>query len=54
MYMRDNKFWLYSSLEDLIDMDINYSEIEEEYVNDSINTTPFSDGAPKSSTEHAE
>lgn len=49
-----NYYWLYSSIEDLIDMDVDTLEIEEEITNDRTDTTSFGNGAPESSTNHTE
>ena len=52
--MYSNNCWLYFSLEEIVDMDINSIIEEEAPKDDRANPTPPSDGSPKSSTEHTE
>lgn len=52
--MEDNKCWLYFSLEELIDLEIDHTDQGEESIHDRANIITSSNGAPKPSTEHTE
>lgn len=44
--------WLYSNLEDIIDMEFIATTKEEEKINDRGYVAPFSDGSTESSSKH--
>lgn len=52
MFMNPEFLWLYSNLEDIIDMEFIVTTKEEEKINDRDYAAPFSDGSTESSSKH--